>query len=42
MTRAAVTRDTADSSIMASLAQRLIGMVSVGLNAVALVKDTNA
>ena len=40
MTSAAVTSDTAACSIIASFAHRDIGMVSVGLNAVALVNDT--
>lgn len=40
ITRAAVTSDTADSSIIASFVHRVIGIVSVGLNAVAFVNDT--
>lgn len=39
-TIATVASATADCSIIASLAQRDNGMVSVGLNAVALVNDT--
>lgn len=39
MTRATVTRDTADCSIMAIFAQRDSGITSVGLKAVALVND---
>ena len=40
ITSAAVTRDTAACSIIASFTHRDIGMVSVGLNAVAFVNDT--
>jgi len=40
MTNAAVTRETADCSIIDSFAHRDSGIVSVGLNAVALVNDT--
>ena len=40
MTRAAVTREIADCSIIDSFAHFDNGMVSVGLNAVALVNDT--
>ena len=40
ITSAAVTRETADCSIIASLVHLDIGMVSVGLNAVALVNET--
>jgi hypothetical protein len=39
MTRATVARDTADWASMAILAHLVIGIVSVGLNAVALVND---
>ncbi len=39
MTRATVTRETRDWASMVSFAQRVSGMVSVGLNAVALVND---
>jgi len=42
ITSAAVTRDTDACSIIASFAHRDIGIVSVGLNAVALVNDTYA
>ena len=38
-TRIASTSEIADSNIMPNLAQRLSGITSVGLNAVALVKD---
>lgn len=38
ITRIAITSDSADWTIMVSLAQRRTGRVSVGLNAVALVK----
>ena len=40
MTRMAVTSDTADCSIIATLAQRDSGIVSVGLKAAALVNET--
>ena len=40
MTSATVASETADCSIIVSLAQRLNGMVSVGLKAAALVNDT--
>ena len=39
MTNATVARDTADCVSMAILAYLVIGIVSVGLNAVALVND---
>ena len=39
MTRIASRRATSDCSIIVNLAQRDIGIVSVGLNAVALVND---
>ena len=39
MTSARVTNETADCAIMIILLQRVSGSVSVGLNAVALVKD---
>ena len=42
ITSAAVTRDTDACSIIASFAHRDIGIVSVGLKAVALVNDTYA
>ncbi len=38
-TTATVTREASDCSIISSLAQAVSGMVSVGLKAVALVKD---
>jgi len=40
ITRATVTRATADWASIASFAPRVSGIVSVGLNAVALVNDT--
>ena len=40
MTRAAATREIAACSIMAIFALRVSGIVSVGLNAVALVNET--
>ena len=38
-TRATVTIETADCTVMAVLAQRVSGMTSVGLKAAALVND---